>query len=231
MSIGENIKIIEEKKNNAARKVNKNPNDVLLMAVTKLHSADEINEAIDAGITDIGENKVQELLSKYENVKPVRWHLIGHLQTNKVKSIIDKVVMIHSVDSEHLAKEIDKRAKQHDIIMDILIQINSAMEDTKFGIASKDTELLINEISEKYSNIRIRGIMCIPPFFDEPELSRKYFKEAKAIFEDLKSVKFNERVSMDFISMGMSNDYEVAVEEGSNIIRVGSSIFGLRDYR
>jgi len=231
MSIGENIKRIEEKKCKAAVRSDRNPDDILLMAVTKLHNVNEINEAIEAGVTDIGENKVQELLDKYDYVKPVKWHLIGHLQTNKVKNIIDKVVMIHSVDSEHLAKEIDKRAIQNGLVIDILIQINSAMEDTKFGIESDNVEMLIKEISEKYSNIRIRGIMCIPPFFENPELSRKYFKETKNIFEHLKTVNFNSNVSMDFLSMGMSNDYEVAIEEGSNIIRVGSSIFGLRDYR
>ncbi|HKK95038.1 MAG TPA: YggS family pyridoxal phosphate-dependent enzyme [Anaerovoracaceae bacterium] len=231
MSIGENIKRIEEKKCKAAVRSDRNPDDILLMAVTKLHNVNEINEAIEAGVTDIGENKVQELLDKYDYVKPVKWHLIGHLQTNKVKNIIDKVVMIHSVDSEHLAKEIDKRAIQNGLVIDILIQINSAMEDTKFGIESDNVEILIKEISEKYSNIRIRGIMCIPPFFENPELSRKYFKETKNIFEHLKTVNFNSNVSMDFLSMGMSNDYEVAIEEGSNIIRVGSSIFGLRDYR
>jgi hypothetical protein len=231
MSIRDNINEINKRKKEAAIRVNRDPNEILLLGVTKLHSAEEINEAIDAGITDIGENKVQELLSKYDEVKPVRWHLIGHLQTNKVKQIIDKVVMIHSVDSVHLAKEIDKRAEQKGIVMDILVQINSAMEESKFGVSSNEVKLLIKEISEKYHNIRIRGIMCIPPFFDEPEMSREYFKEAKDIFYELKQVDFNKNVSLDYLSMGMSNDFEIAVEEGSNIIRVGSSIFGLRDYR
>lgn len=231
MSIRDNINEINKRKKEAAIRVNRDPNEILLLGVTKLHSAEEINEAIDAGVTDIGENKVQELLSKYDDVKPVRWHLIGHLQTNKVKQIIDKVVMIHSVDSVHLAKEIDKRAEQKGIVMDILVQINSAMEESKFGVSSNEVKLLIKEISEKYNNIRIRGIMCIPPFFDDPEMSREYFKEAKDIFYELKQVDFNKNVSLDYLSMGMSNDFEIAVEEGSNIIRVGSSIFGLRDYR
>ena len=231
MSIRDNINEINKRKKEAAIRVDRDPNEILLLGVTKLHSAEEINEAIDAGITDIGENKVQELLTKYDDVKPVRWHLIGHLQTNKVKQIIDKVVMIHSVDSVHLAKEIDKRAEQKGIVMDILVQINSAMEESKFGVSSNEVKLLIKEISEKYHNIRIRGIMCIPPLFDEPEMSRKYFKEAKDIFCELKQVEFNKNVSLDYLSMGMSNDFEIAVEEGSNIIRVGSSIFGLRDYR
>ena len=136
MSIKSNIEYINELKDKAAEKSGRNGSDVLLVAVTKLHSADEINEAIDAGITDIGENKVQEIMDKYDRVKPVRWHLIGHLQTNKVKYIIDKVSMIHSVDSLHLAKEINKRAAQHDLTMDILIQVNSAEEESKFGITT-----------------------------------------------------------------------------------------------
>ena len=143
MSIKSNIEYINELKDKAAEKSGRNGSDVLLVAVTKLHSADEINEAIDAGITDIGENKVQEIMDKYDRVKPVRWHLIGHLQTNKVKYIIDKVSMIHSVDSLHLAKEINKRAAQHDLTMDILIQVNSADEESKFGITTDATDRLI----------------------------------------------------------------------------------------
>ncbi|MBK5253804.1 MAG: YggS family pyridoxal phosphate-dependent enzyme [Peptostreptococcaceae bacterium] len=231
LTIARNIEEINNKRIKVALKANRNPDEVLLMAVTKLHTAAEINEAVSAGITDIGENKVQELLSKYDDVLPVKWHLIGHLQTNKVKSIIDKVVMIHSVDSVHIASEIDKRAKQNDLVMDVLIQINSAMETTKFGIESDETSDLIREISEKFENIRIRGIMCIPPYEVNPEDAREYFKEAKENFEKLKSKKFNDRVSMDYLSMGMSNDFEVAIEEGSNIVRVGTSIFGNRDYR
>jgi pyridoxal phosphate enzyme (YggS family) len=231
VTIARNIEAVNNKRMVAAAKVDRNPNEVLLMAVTKLHTAEEINEAVNAGITDIGENKVQELLSKYDDVLPVKWHLIGHLQTNKVKSIIDKVVMIHSVDSVHIAGEIDKRAKQNELVMDVLIQINSAMETTKFGIESDETDDLIREISERFENIRIRGIMCIPPYEVNPEDAREYFKEAKQNFEKLKSKKFNDRVSMDYLSMGMSNDFEVAIEEGSNIVRVGTSIFGNRDYR
>ena len=139
MSIGENIKHVVELKNQAAEKSGRSGDDVLLVAVTKLHTVEEINEAIDCGITDIGENKVQEIMDKFDHVKPVRWHLIGHLQTNKVKYIIDKVSMIHSVDSLKLAQEINKRAEQHGLDMDILIQVNSAMEESKFGITTGET--------------------------------------------------------------------------------------------
>ena len=169
MSIRDNIEYINKLKDEAAIKSGRTGDDVLLVAVTKLHDADEINEAIDCGITDIGENKVQEILNKYEKVKPVRWHLIGHLQTNKVKYIIDKVAMIHSVESLHLAQEIDKRAAQHGVTMDILIQVNSAEEESKFGISVEETEQMIRDILENCPNVRIRGLMCIAPYEEDPE--------------------------------------------------------------
>lgn len=230
MSIQSNIEYIQELKGKAAVKSGRNPEDVLLVAVTKLHSPDEMNEAIDAGITDIGENKVQEILDKYDRVKPVRWHLIGHLQTNKVKYIIDKVSMIHSVDSMKLAKEIDKRAAQHGLVMDILVQVNSAEEESKFGITTAETDQLIADIAEQCPNIRIKGLMCIAPFEDDPEDVREYFAEVKQIYDKYVTLN-NERVDFEYLSMGMTHDFEVAIEEGSNLIRVGTAIFGYRDYR
>ena len=230
MSIKSNIDFVNEKKAKAAVASGRKPEDVLLVAVTKLHSPAEINEAIDAGITDIGENKVQEIMNKYEDVKPVRWHLIGHLQTNKVKYIIDKVCMIHSVDSLHLAKEINKRAAQHDLTMDILIQVNSAMDERKFGITTDETDELIREIAETCPNVRIRGLMCIAPFEEDPEDAREYFAAVKQIYDRYADAEI-ENVDFRYLSMGMTNDFEVAVEEGSNLIRVGTAIFGYRDYR
>jgi len=230
MSIKSNIEYINELKGEAAIKSGRKPEDVLLVAVTKLHTPEEMNEAIDAGITDIGENKVQEILDKYDRVKPVRWHLIGHLQTNKVKYIIDKVCMIHSVDSLHLAQEIDKRAAQHGKVMDILIQVNSAQEESKFGITTEETDQLINDISQQCPNIMIKGLMCIAPFEDNPDDARQYFAEVKKIYDKYKDHK-SERVDFQYLSMGMTNDFQVAVEEGSNLIRVGTAIFGYRDYR
>lgn len=230
MSIKSNIDFVNEKKAKAAVASGRKPEDVLLVAVTKLHSPAEINEAIDAGITDIGENKVQEIMNKYEDVKPVRWHLIGHLQTNKVKYIIDKVCMIHSVDSLHLAKEINKRAAQHDLTMDILIQVNSAMDERKFGITTDETDELIREIAETCPNVRIRGLMCIAPFEEDPEDAREYFAAVKQIYDRYVDAEI-ENVDFQYLSMGMTNDFEVAVEEGSNLIRVGTAIFGYRDYR
>ena len=229
MSIGGNIEYIQDLKKKAAERSGRSGDDVLLVAVTKLHSTDEINEAIHCGITDIGENKVQEIMDKYDRVEPVRWHLIGHLQTNKVKYIIDKVSMIHSVDSLKLAQEINKRAQQHGLVMDILIQINSAMEESKFGITTEETGELIGQILETCPNVRIRGLMCIAPFEDNPDDARVYFAEVKKLYDKYGQID-HPMLDFKYLSMGMSNDFEVAIEEGSNLIRVGTSIFGARDY-
>ncbi len=228
-SIRENIDAVNRIKGEAAVKSGRKAEDVLLCAVTKTRTADEINEAIDAGITDIGENKVQEIMDKFDSVKPVRWHLIGHLQTNKVKYIIDKVSMIHSVDSLHLAQEIDKRAAQHGITMDILIQVNSAQEESKFGISTDETEGMIRDILDKCPNIRIRGLMCIAPFAENPEDVRVYFAQVKKLYDEYSSIE-HKNLDFKYLSMGMSHDYEVAISEGSNLIRVGTAIFGERDY-
>ena len=230
MSIKSNIEYIQELKAKAAEQSGRRAEDVLLVAVTKLHTPEEMNEAIDAGITDIVENKVQEILDKYDKVKPVRWHLIGHLQTNKVKYIIDKVSMIHSVDSLKLAKEIDKRAGQHGINMDILIQVNSAMEESKFGITTGETDQLIRDISEQCPNVTIKGMMCIAPYADDPNEIRGYFAEVKALYDKYSDSDLD-RVDFQYLSMGMTHDFEVAILEGSNLIRVGTAIFGYRDYR
>ena len=229
MSIGGNIEYIQDLKKKAAERSGRSGDDVLLVAVTKLHSTDEINEAIHCGITDIGENKVQEIMDKYDRVEPVRWHLIGHLQTNKVKYIIDKVSMIHSVDYLKLAQEINKRAQQHGLVMDILIQVNSAMEESKFGITTEETGELIGQILETCPNVRIRGLMCIAPFEDNPDDARVYFAEVKKLYDKYGQID-HPMLDFKYLSMGMSNDFEVAIEEGSNLIRVGTSIFGARDY-
>ncbi|MBQ4649232.1 MAG: YggS family pyridoxal phosphate-dependent enzyme [Firmicutes bacterium] len=229
MPIKENIGYINQIKDEAARRCGRTGEDVLLVAVTKLHDVDEINEAIDCGITDIGENKVQEIMNKYDRVKPVRWHLIGHLQTNKVKYIIDKVSMIHSVESLKLAQEIDKRAAQHNLTMDILIQVNSAEEESKFGITTEETGQMVRDILDSCPNVRIRGLMCIAPFEDNPEDARVYFEQVKALYDEYSRID-HPNLDFKYLSMGMSNDFEVAIEAGSNLIRVGTMIFGARDY-
>lgn len=232
MTVSENYLEIEKRKNAAAVRSGRKPEDILLLAVTKTHTPEEINEAIDAGATDIGENKVQEILEKYDSVKPVRWHLIGHLQTNKVKNVIDKVVMIHSVDSVKLAGEIDKRARAAGIVMDVLLQVNIADEETKTGLPVSELFTVIDDIAGRLHNIRIRGLMCIPPAGDTPEDARCYFAQARELFERMKTLSYDEEYyKPDILSMGMSGDFEVAIEEGSNLVRVGSSIFGRRSYR
>ena len=232
MTISERLAEIIKRKDEAAVRSGRSPDAVRLVAVTKTHGADEINEAIDAGATDIGENRVQELLEKYDKVKDVRWHLIGHLQTNKVKSVIGKVVMIQSVDSLKLAREIDKRSEAAGVTTDILIEINSAMEESKSGIDPKELKALAEEITTECDHVRIKGLMCIPPIAADPEDSRPYFREAAAMFEDMKSWDLpRERFAPEELSMGMSGDFEVAIEEGATIVRVGSSIFGPRNYR
>ena len=228
-TIKENIQKVNELKAAAAVRAGRNAEDILLVGVTKTRSAEEINEGIDAGLTDIGENKVQEIMDKFDFVKPVRWHMIGHLQTNKVKYIIDKVSMIHSVDSYKLAEEINKRAGQHDLVMDILIQVNSAQEESKFGISTDETEEMIRAILENCPNIRIKGLMCIAPFAEDPNEIRVYFAEVKKLYDQYSKID-HERLDFKYLSMGMSHDFEVAIMEGSNLVRVGTAIFGERDY-
>lgn len=230
MYIEENIKEVRENIKKTAEKIDKNPDEISLIAVTKLHSPEEINEAIDCGITDIGENKVQEILEKYDKIKKVNWHLIGHLQRNKVKYIINKVSMIHSVDSLKLAEEIDKRANKLGITMDILIQVNTSKEESKFGVDPIYLENIITDIAESCPNIRIRGLMCIAPMVEDLEDARPAFSLGKKLFDEYKN---DSRSSIDFkyLSMGMTGDYMVAIEEGSNMVRVGTGIFGKRDYR
>ena len=223
MGIRENLNEIREEISRVAVEAGRGADEVTLIAVTKLHTPEEINIAIDNGVTDIGENKVQEILEKYDKVKPVRWHLIGHLQTNKVKYIIDKVDLIHSVDSLKLAQEIQKRAEQHGKIMDILIQVNSAEEESKFGVSSEETENLIREIGETCPNVSIKGLMCIAPFEEDIEEARPFFREVKEIF--------NRHADFKYLSMGMSNDFPVAIEEGATMVRIGTAIFGNRNYR
>ena len=230
MSITQNIEEIRGRMAQAAARSGRKPEDVLLIAVTKLHEPDEIEEAIAAGVTDIAENKVQEIQKKFDQIhSPVNWHLIGHLQTNKVKYIIDKVVMIHSVDSVHLAQEIDKRAAAAGKTMDVLLQVNAAHEESKFGLDPKDVPQVFREILDSCPNVKIRGLMHIAPWSEDPEAIRPYFKEVKDLFDTLAAVE-HPNADFKYLSMGMSHDFETAIEEGANIIRVGTSIFGERDY-
>ena len=213
----------------ACEKIGKSSDDVLLLGVTKTYEPEIINASIDFGITDIAENKVQEILRKYDDVnKDVRWHLIGHLQTNKVKYIVDKVYLIHSVDSIKLAEEINNRAKKIDKIQNILIQVNVADETQKFGISPDVLDEMLESISQM-ENVKVCGLMNIAPLVENPEVLRKDFKIMNDLFVRLKKCAYSNVEAM-FLSMGMSNDYEIAIEEGANMIRIGTKIYGKRQY-
>ena len=224
-----NLEKVHERLENAAKRADRSPEEITLVAVSKTRTPEEINTAIDAGVTDIGENKVQEIMDKYDAIKPVRWHMIGHLQTNKVKYIIDKVDLIHSVDSMKLAKEINKRAAQHDKVMDILIQINPADEESKFGVSLSGTRELLDEILENCENIRVRGLMSVAPIAEDPNDVKVYFDAVKKQYDEFSRID-HPRLDFQYLSMGMSHDFEVAIGSGSNLVRVGSAIFGERDY-
>ncbi len=224
-----NVNDVMERVEKAALKSGRKLDDITVIAVSKTVDPERIMRVIDEGIIDLGENRVQELTEKYDIIKrECNWHLIGHLQTNKVKYIIDKVKMIHSVDSLDLAKEIQKRANNIGKVADILIQVNVANEETKFGIDSSQVVSLAKEISG-FPNIHVKGLMVIAPYADDPEDVRGVFKEARKIFVDMRQENID-NINMDYLSMGMSNDFEVAIEEGSNIVRIGTALFGKRQY-
>ena len=213
----------------AAERSGRNIGDITLLAATKTVDADTINYAIEKGITHIGENRVQELLSKHSLLKPAHSHFIGHLQTNKVKDIIDKVEMIESVDSLRLAKEISKQALKNGIQMDILLEVNIGGEESKSGFAPEELENALEEIV-KLPAIRVMGLMAIPPATDFSEESRKYFRQMYKLFIDIRDKKIDNS-NMSVLSMGMSNDFDVAAEEGATLVRVGTSLFGRRIYK
>lgn len=212
----------------AAEKSGRDISEITLLAATKTVDADTINYAIEKGITHIGENRVQELISKHSLLNPAHSHFIGHLQTNKVKDIIDKVEMIESVDSLRLANEISKQAQKRGIIMDVLLEINIGGEESKSGFAPEEAEKAVSEVA-KLDGIRVKGLMTIPPAIDLPEESRKYFRDMYKLFIDIRG-KNIDNSSMSVLSMGMSNDFDIAVEEGANLVRVGTSLFGRRIY-
>ena len=205
------------------------PDDVKLLAVSKTKPLEYLEEAYQCGIRDFGENKVQELVEKYENFhKDVKWHLIGHLQTNKVKYLVDKVFLIHSLDSVNLLNQIEKVFGKAGKIADTLIQINIGREESKTGIFEEDLESFLAEI-EKCDHVSVKGIMVIIPQGDE-ESNRRYFRKTKQIFEGLKAREFK-NITMQILSMGMTHDYETAIEEGSTLVRIGTGIFGERNYK
>lgn len=229
-SIKENLYQIREKIDKAAKKANRSSEEITLLAVTKTVDVDAVNEAIEEGITEVGENKPQELARKYEVIgDEVKWHIIGSLQTNKVKYIIDKVHMIHSLDRVALCEEIQSRAQKINRRINCLVQVNISKEETKHGLDEKDVVDFIKDVSDKYKNINIKGLMTMAPFSDDKEEVRNVFKSLKNLSVEIDKLNI-QNVDMNTLSMGMSNDYEIAIEEGATIVRVGTSIFGERDY-
>ena len=230
MSIKSNIEKIKDEIASICNDCGRNPQEVNLMAVTKTVDVDAVFEAIDAGITDVGENKPQELARKYEVIgDKVNWHLIGTLQTNKVKYIIDKVTMIHSLDREVLCEEIQKRAEKIDRIIYCLVQVNISKEETKHGLYKDDVVDFVKMVSEKYPNIRIKGLMTMAPFIEDDEVIESVFKGLKDLSLEIDSLSLK-NVEMSTLSMGMSHDYHLAIKHGATIVRVGTAIFGPRNY-
>ncbi|MBO5197546.1 MAG: YggS family pyridoxal phosphate-dependent enzyme [Lachnospiraceae bacterium] len=224
-----NLSVIEDRIAAACARAGRAREEVTLIAVSKTKPVSAIEDAIRCGIREFGENKVQELTDKYDQVTvPVNWHLIGHLQRNKVKYIIGKTRLIHSVDSVRLAAQIEEEAAKKDCICDILIELNIAGEESKFGVTSEELEAMIREIAA-FPHIRIKGLMTVAPFVENPEENRPCFCKMRELFLDIKS-KNIDNVSMETLSMGMSKDFETAIEEGATMVRIGTSIFGERIY-
>ena len=227
--LSDNLHEVQENIRRACERSGRNPEDVTLIAVSKTKPVSDIEQIYAAGIREFGENKVQEMNDK-QKVLPgdINWHMIGHLQRNKVKYIVDNVAMIHSVDSVRLAEEISKEAVKKNVTVDILVEVNVAKEESKFGLYTEDVRQFVEQIS-KLPGINIKGLMTSAPFVDNPEDNRQYFKKLKDLSVDI-NAKNIDNVHMDFLSMGMTNDYVVAVEEGATHVRVGTAIFGHRDY-
>lgn len=225
----DNYDNVAGKISDACAKSGRDVNDVTLIAVSKTKPVSMLWEIYDHGCRNFGENKVQELVDKYEVMpKDIKWHMIGHLQRNKVKYIVDKAALIHSVDSLRLAEEISKEAVKKNVEVDILIEVNVAMEESKFGTTASETPGLVEAIS-KLPGIHIKGLMTIAPYVENPEENRQYFAQLKQLSVDI-SAKNIDNVSMDVLSMGMTGDYQVAVSEGATLVRVGTGIFGERHY-
>lgn len=229
MSVCENYLAVEEKVKEACRRAGRNRDEVTLIAVSKTKPMSMIEELLPLGVVDFGENKVQELTAKEEALPSgIHWHMIGHLQRNKVKYIVDKACLIHSVDSLRLAETVSQEAEKKGVTANILIEVNVAGEDSKFGVNPDETAALAEAIA-KLPNIAVKGLMTIAPFVENAEENREVFRNLRKLSVDIEEKKFN-NVTMAVLSMGMTGDYEVAIEEGATMVRVGTGIFGERDY-
>lgn len=226
----QNLAIVEKNVQEACERAGRDRSEVTLIAVSKTKPLSDLKEIYDCGVRHFGENKVQELCEKApEMPDDVKWHMIGHLQRNKVKYIVDQVALIHSVDSFRLAEEINIQALKKKIIVPVLIEVNIAGEASKFGVRPEDTKELVREASE-LSNIRVKGLMTIAPYVVDPEENRDFFRKMRQLSVDIKKENID-NVTMDCLSMGMTGDYTVAIEEGATFVRVGTGIFGERNYR
>lgn len=220
---------VEKRIQAACDRAGRKREEVTLIAVSKTKPVETLQEAYDLGVWIFGENKVQELTAKYEALpKDIHWHMIGHLQTNKVKYIIDKAELIHSVDSLKLAETIEKEAAKHDLIADILVEVNVAEEESKFGMKMEEVIPFVEKVSA-FPHVRVRGLMTIAPFVEDPEENRSIFADLHKLYIDIKK-KNHDNDTVSVLSMGMTNDYEVAIEEGATMVRVGTGIFGARNY-
>ena len=227
--ISEQLSIVEENIKQACKRAGRDRSEVTLIAVSKTKPVEMLKEAYDAGIREFGENKVQEICAKLPALPDdIHWHMIGHLQTNKVKYIANSCALIHSVDSLHLAKEIDKQGQKCDRLIPILLEVNIANEASKFGISAADATAFVRQVSE-LSYVAVRGLMTIAPYVTDPEENRLYFRQIRQLSVDIASQNID-NVSMDVLSMGMTGDYAVAIEEGATMVRVGTGIFGERFY-
>ena len=225
----ENLQEVEERIQASCLRAGRDRSEVTLVAVSKTKPAEMLKEAYDLGVRVFGENKVQEIREKYEALpKDIEWHMIGHLQTNKVKYIVDKVKLIHSVDSLRLADVIEKEAEKHGRKVDILLEVNVAEEESKFGLKMHEVIPFTEKIA-KYPHINLRGLMTIAPFVQNPEKNRTIFANLHKLYVDIQE-KNIDNGTVSILSMGMTNDYEVAIEEGATMVRVGTGIFGARDY-
>lgn len=227
--VADNLKKIKENIAEACRKAGRDPGEVTLIAVSKTKPVELLREAYDAGARCFGENKVQEIMDKYPQLPAdIQWHMIGHLQRNKVKYIVDKVKMIHSVDSLRLAETIEQEASKRGVQVPVLLEVNVAQEESKFGLKT-DEVLPLAEAVSAFPHIKIQGLMTIAPYVDDPEENRGIFRQLKKLSVDIEAKNIN-NVTMSVLSMGMTGDYQVAVQEGATMVRVGTGIFGERYY-
>ena len=227
--VAENLVQVQKNIEESCGNVNRDPGEVTLIAVSKTKPVEMLREAYDAGARVFGENKVQEIVDKYDHMpSDVKWHMIGHLQRNKVKYIVDKVAMIHSVDSFRLAETIEKEAAKKNVTVPILIEVNVAQEESKYGLKPEEVLPFIEEIAD-FSHIQVKGLMTIAPYVENAEENREIFRELKKLSVDIAAKNIN-NVTMSVLSMGMTGDYMVAVQEGATMVRVGTGIFGARNY-